>query len=112
MRRAATDQKHVFQDQHFVPECTHLIVQAAAGLQKMTDKLCSCLAARKWVLTPNYIIQSFERKEWMDETGFERFIRTSSPVIGLPDPTFQKLFSKWTVLLYMSERREKDMMQR
>lgn len=98
------------QDQHFNTECTHLIVHPDASLYTgMTEKLCSSLVAHKCIVSSDYISQSYEAKEWQDESLFMRFVTCSSPVLGV-DPGL--LFCNWTVLLYMSESPKKSMFRR
>ena len=94
----------MLQERELSDETTHVVVRKDQSLTDMTAKLLMALVAGKRVVTADYISKSAEQGQWLDEEPFQPF--AIRPDV---DADLRKgILSKWRVVLYMSECRDKN----
>uniref|UniRef100_A0A1A7WEM4 Ankyrin repeat domain 32 n=1 Tax=Iconisemion striatum TaxID=60296 RepID=A0A1A7WEM4_9TELE len=96
---------------------THLIIpQVLPG-----EKFLAACAAGKWVVTPNYILDSVQNGSWLEERLYEVAIFTRSSAAFYPVRQWREkvsngritgAFQGWRVLLMVQEPTRRDMFKR
>ncbi|CAJ1068536.1 LOW QUALITY PROTEIN: SMC5-SMC6 complex localization factor protein 1 [Xyrichtys novacula] len=88
--------------------CTHLIIPTVLSSEKF---LAAC-AAGKWVVTPDYVLDSMEKGSWLAEEAYEISISTSTTPVFYPVRQWREkvssgrlsgAFQGWRVLLMVQE---------
>ncbi|XP_030592801.1 SMC5-SMC6 complex localization factor protein 1 isoform X2 [Archocentrus centrarchus] len=97
--------------------CTHLIVPQVLSSEKF---LAAC-AAGKWVVTPDYVLDSVKNGSWLAEGPYEVAISTGSTAAFYPVKQWREkvasgrlkgAFQGWRVLLLVQESTRRAMFKR
>ncbi|XP_030620544.1 SMC5-SMC6 complex localization factor protein 1 [Chanos chanos] len=98
-------------------EMTHLIVHKALASEKF---LAAC-AGGKWIVTPEYVLDSVKHGAWLPEASYE--LNLTARIPGLPNPlqtwrdkvtsgTASGAFQGWVVLLDIDDTTRRDIFLR
>ncbi|EKF26831.1 hypothetical protein MOQ_009462 [Trypanosoma cruzi marinkellei] len=79
------------------PQTTHLVV--AEGLAERTEKYLSCCAARKYIVSPRYVLESAKRGKWIIDRLHEY---DKNPLRHLSNVSSTPPFHGWRVVLFTS----------
>ncbi|XP_065055412.1 uncharacterized protein LOC135683933 [Rhopilema esculentum] len=110
----------IYESSNYTPLATHIICKTPSRGEKF---ICGCVSG-KWILPQSYIIESTNKRKWLDEESFEWTIEhceTDSPLrdlFSLPKKCkrflkHQKLvFQNWIVLLIFTSPKKKESYKR
>ncbi|XP_024908792.1 SMC5-SMC6 complex localization factor protein 1 isoform X2 [Cynoglossus semilaevis] len=96
---------------------THLIIPEVIS----SEKFFAACAAGKWVVTPDYVLDSLQNGCWLTEDQYEVSIGTDSPSAFYPVRQWREkvasrritgAFEGWRVLLMVQEPSRRDMFKR
>ncbi|KAL2079694.1 hypothetical protein ACEWY4_025438 [Coilia grayii] len=92
---------------------THLIVSHAV----LSEKFLAACAGGKWIVTPEYVLDSMKHNEWMPEAGYEVNLSVQSPGSSNPVRAWREkvargvvsgAFQDWVVLLTVADFKKRD----
>ncbi|XP_063043356.1 SMC5-SMC6 complex localization factor protein 1 [Engraulis encrasicolus] len=96
---------------------THLIVPCAA----LSEKFLAACAGGKWIVTPEYVLDSMKHHGWMPESRYEVNLPVQSPGTSNPLRTWREkvtrrevtgAFQDWLVLLTLTDLTRRDIISR